>query len=69
MKYEPTFVLRAQDKFAPSIIERWAAEVERENGCRIGPEADKTKQKIREARALAHQMRAWQELNRSKIPD
>lgn len=69
MNKEPVFTLRAQDKFAPETIERWADKVEIENNRRVGAEAGKTKRKIKEARALAHNMRAWQELNKSKIPD
>lgn len=58
---EPVFILRAQDCFAPDIIENWANCVVSANG---GP-TDKS----RKAKALAHQMRAWQEWNTSKVPD
>lgn len=58
---EPVFVLRAQDQFAPALIESWAAKVDVAKG------APTTKAK--KARALAHQMRAWQELNSCKVPD
>jgi hypothetical protein len=58
---EPVFILRAQDRFAPDVIEAWANKVELARGT--------TTSKIREARALAHEMRAWQEMNTCKIPD
>ena len=54
---EPVFVLRAQDKLAPGLIELWAEGAE---GHRCAPE------KVAEARALAARMRAWP--NR-KYPD
>jgi len=66
---EPVFILRAQDKFAPTLIERWAAEVENANKDRAGEWAEKTERKVKEARSLAHEMRAWQALNPPKIPD
>jgi hypothetical protein len=59
---EPVFVLRAQDMFAPAIVERWAALVEGQN-------KPASKHKIAEARAIAHEMRAWQCRNTQKIPD
>ena len=67
---EPKFELRAQDKFAPKILEIWACEVDRAalklpNGVHAG----QCKAKASEARARAHEMRAWQERNGSKIPD
>jgi len=58
---EPVFVLRAQDKFAPDLIERWADKVDAARGTQID--------KSRKARALAHQMRAWQALHDAKTPD
>lgn len=69
MSEEPKFTLRAQDKFAPQIIERWADEVEAATRNTIGDTAERSRQKVKEARALAYTMRAWQVLNRSKIPD
>jgi hypothetical protein len=56
---EPVFILRAQDKFAPDLVENWANFVERARGTAT--------EKTRKARALAHQMRAWQELNLVKV--
>ena len=58
---EPVFILRAQDRFAPDVIEAWAGKVEMAKG----GQTDKS----RKARALAHQMRAWQALHSCKVPD
>ena len=58
---EPVFVLRAQDKFAPDLLESWSHKVDVAKGCAT--------EKGRKARALAHQMRAWQEMNSCKVPD
>jgi len=66
---EPTFTLRAQDKFMPDILEFWAAKVEGAVCNTISEEARKSKEKAKQARALAHTVRAWQVLNLSKIPD
>lgn len=66
---EPTFTLRAQDKLAPETIEAWARMLEMAVHGVVSCEADASKQKIKEARAIAHQMRAWQELHFNKIPD
>lgn len=68
---EPVFVLRAQDQFAPALVEQWAREMDHWAKLNIVDVAVQSRraQKIREARALAHQMRAWQALNRSKVPD
>ncbi len=59
---EPYFILRGQDKLAPQLIEAWATTLE--NTRDFGRSA-----KIKDARAIAHEMRAWQERNFSKIPD
>lgn len=59
---EPLFILRASDQFAPELIELWAENVEKARDGVSSP-------KIRQARALAHQMRAWQVLNYTKTPD
>jgi len=66
---EPLFVLRANDKFAPELVEAWANKVEMAVTGHVTVAADKSREKIKYARALAHQMRAWQTLNTSKIPD
>jgi hypothetical protein len=58
---EPVFILRAQDRFAPDLLESWSHKVELAKGT--------VTEKSRKARALAHQMRAWQELNSCKVPD
>lgn len=66
---EPTFTLRAQDKFAPKIIEAWAFEVERACEGVVSSTVNASKAKAKAARALAHDMRAWQERNYCKVPD
>lgn len=68
---EPVFILRAQDKLAPAIVEAWAmaAAAERSRNIRSVQEDMGLDSKIKEARALAHTMRAWQEINYSKLPD
>lgn len=68
---EPVFVLRAKDKFAPELVEAWAEKVaayDRGVVEDVNVQASR-KAKIRTARALAHQMRAWQVLNDAKAPD
>jgi hypothetical protein len=66
---EPTFELRAQDRFMPEVLEYWAGLVERAVHNTISGEADKTRQKAKKARALAHTVRAWQVMNYTKTPD
>jgi hypothetical protein len=66
---EPVFVLRGKDRFAPDIVEAWANKVELATVNMISEAADKSRGKIKEARALAHTMRAWQAMNTSKTPD
>lgn len=72
--HDPIFVLRAQDTLAPSVIEIWATRLEntehelhRKSG--IAESAFQPSWKVREARAIAHEMRAWQERNTKKVPD
>lgn len=69
---EPVFILRAQDSFAPDVILFWAERVAWMSG-RFGSDnkqSDATATKIAEARALAYEMRAWQErTGRAKVPD
>lgn len=60
---EPIFILRAQDKLAPALIEEWA-----ERLYAAAPFNTAT-EKIDEARALATKMRMWQVINHSKVPD
>jgi hypothetical protein len=64
---EPKFELRAQDKFMPEVLEFWARLVDAEASAR--PSSDKSREKAKKARALAHNVRAWQILNHSKLPD
>lgn len=59
---EPVFILRAQDILAPPTIEHWARLLEVSG--KVG-----VTQKINEARAIAHEMRAWQERHSRKLPD
>lgn len=68
---EPVFVLRARDTFAPGVVETWCARVNGEmlRMDRLDPKFTQLGEKIMEARALAHEMRAWQERNGSKVPD
>jgi len=54
---EPYFVLRAQDRLAPELIETWAVEAEL-NDC--------PPQKVASARAVAKAMRGWR---KRKLPD
>lgn len=72
---EPVFVLRGQDALAPNAIEAWARSLEaaerqawtRLNFNRLGD--FEPSYKVKEARAIAHDMWAWQERNFSKVPD
>lgn len=57
---EEIFVLRAQDSFAPEVVEMWALTA----GMRGAPRA-----KIQAARDCATRMRLWQAEYGSKIPD
>lgn len=68
---EPIFVLRAHDASAPAAVEVWANNLESQvvRMDKANPKTAVLKRKIAGARAIAHQMRAWQELNGSKIPD
>jgi hypothetical protein len=57
---EPVFLLRAQDKLAPYLLDSWAA----------GAEVIGCKQDIIDlVRQQAQAMRDWQQLYCSKIPD
>lgn len=68
---EPVFILRAKDKFAPGLVEAWAEKVAAYDRSVVEDVAVQSarKAKIRGARALAHQMRAWQAMNDAKAPD
>ena len=57
---EPIFVLRAQDKLAPSIVEEWAHQAETR-----GAPVDK----VNEAYDCARAMRDWARSNGCKYPD
>lgn len=68
---EPVFILRAQDEFAPALVQQWADRMENAYAMRVddGDVVTRARLKIKEARALAHLMRAWQALNIAKLPD
>lgn len=68
---EPVFPLRAQDEFAPDIIDEWADKVDNAADDGDPPEAIRKARihKANEARALAHEFRAWQTRNGCKVPD
>lgn len=57
---EPLFVLRAQDKHAPVIVEKWADEAAM-TGASL--------KKVEHAKQLAQDMRDWALVNGSKYPD
>lgn len=59
---EPIFVLRAQDKLAPSVVRFWADEL-------ADSDASDDRTKIEEAYNLATEMEDWQSVNGSKLPD
>lgn len=59
---EPVFILRAADRLSPKTIEHWASLLEASGVVGVSD-------KVKEARAVAHDMRAWQERNYSKTPD
>jgi len=59
---EPVFILRAQDALAPDVIDYWANKVFTKARTTDVPKA-------KEAIAEAHEMRAWQARNKSKLPD
>jgi hypothetical protein len=67
---EPVFVLRGQDQMAPSLIESWADRLQETMHIVIAAEMQgRMLMKIEEARAVARDMRRWQQLNHSKVPD
>ena len=66
---EPRFELRAQDRFMPEVLEFWANKVEAAVCNTVSQEADASRRKAKQARALAHTVRAWQIMNRCKVPD
>lgn len=57
---EPVFILRAQDKFAPLLVEFWALLVFNE-GVKGG--------KAITAGVVAKEMKDWQRIHGCKIPD
>jgi hypothetical protein len=57
---EPIFVLRSQDRLAPTLVRMWAELVEL-----LSAPSEKTW----EARRLATEMEFWQSAHGKKIPD
>lgn len=57
---EPIFVLRAKDTLAPGLVEEWADRAAAQGA----PDG-----KVAEARMQADQMRAWQQIHGSHVPD
>lgn len=57
---EPIFILRAQDRLAPSVVESWA-----DLAAALGAPFEK----VREARELAESMKRWQRRHGAKTPD
>lgn len=58
---EPLFILRAQDRFAPALVRRWADQAEASG---VSPS------KVHEARSLAARMEAWaRDHGGAKVPD
>lgn len=57
---EPLFVLRAQDKLAPLVVDLYALSASREH---VLPE------KVASTHRCAAEMRRWQELHGAKLPD
>lgn len=57
---EPLFVLRAQDKLAPLVIEFWI---------KLGKELGVPVDKLVDAREVSDEMSKWRLLNRGKLPD
>lgn len=64
---EPVFILRAQDKVAPFVVEYWAQCVA--NLASDEPLSDATKAKLKRANELVDEMRAWQRHYGAKVPD
>jgi hypothetical protein len=57
---EPVFLLRAQDKVAPDVVEAWAS---------LAEIWDADKDIVQRAREHAQAMRRWQDEHGCKIPD
>jgi hypothetical protein len=66
---EPVFILRARDVLAPGLIELWADNLEKALQTNGASDPSRDSMKLKEARSLAHQMRAWQALHGAKLPD
>jgi hypothetical protein len=66
---EPVFILRAKDRLAPDAVEHWIRLVEQAAHQAGASNPRRDSLKLKEAQALAHQMRAWQASNGCKVPD
>ena len=68
---EPLFILRAQDQFAPELVERWADLLA--GAVTLSTAApdviNQQTRKVENARLLATDMRAFQAKYGSKVPD
>lgn len=60
---EPIFVLRAQDRLAPTLVRHWV------NLAMLAGDLSPSDPKITEALDLADEMETWQLSNRAKWPD
>jgi hypothetical protein len=60
-KDEPLFTLRAQDRFAPMLVQLWADMCATQHGS--------NSPKVIEAYETAEEMLNWQRVNRAKFPD
>jgi hypothetical protein len=67
---EPVFVLRAKDKFTPSVIKLWASLVAAPIS-KTESASEASQAKARDAMRLVKQIRTWQEEHpeRVKVPD
>lgn len=68
---EPLFVLRAQDTHAPHLVRTWGDMVLGSLRGRNDPQAERSRDKVREADEVVHAMTQWQAQNpdRVKVPD
>ena len=62
---EPVFILRGRDRFAPSTVAVWSVLV----STHVGKNREKSLNKATGALKLSEQMREYQQVSGSKIPD
>jgi hypothetical protein len=67
---EPLFVLRAQDRLAPGVVDEWALRLHHSSTA-THDQMQRSHGKLVAARQVAEDMRAWQAANhgRAKLPD